>query len=543
MQGTLLVGVALCLALQAWLALVMEINWDEFFYLSHIYDYQRGEFTKTLQAIHVHLFAWITSLPGDEIAKIEVGRLVMLGCFGGTCTLVYALSRGFVSRTAALVSVLSFASVGFSIIHGASFRADPIAAMFAMGSLVVVARAQAGWVSAIAAGALAAVAAMITIKVTLYAPAFLGIGAWRLLTTGNRRATFLWLGGASVSAAAAFAFLYLVQLGLVPKGAGAASSAGLANAAETQMGAGLLPRLQEIVQFVLLSPAQTILLLTGLGGAGAMLHDRDQRPEAIALVGCGASLLCLLYYRNAFPYFFPFILAPAAILAAWAVEQVPALMKHVALIAIALTTPAVAVAVSWSKRDQNAQQQVVSIVHDLFPQAVHYIDRNGMIASYPKRGFFMSTWGMQNYRRAGVPVFDQVLARDTVPLVIVNGPALQDAFGERERLPAEYSLLDGDKATLRRNYVHHWGPLWVAGMVLEGAPEGTRFDVLVPGMYTVEGADVSIDGRALRASGLVALSRGGHVLRAPAGKLVTLKWGDRLARPTQTLTGPIYWGF
>jgi hypothetical protein len=82
-QG-LVAAIALCVALQAWLAVVMEINWDEFFYLSHIYAYQRGEFGGALQRFHVHLLGWLTSIPGNEIDQIVVGRFVMLLCEAGT---------------------------------------------------------------------------------------------------------------------------------------------------------------------------------------------------------------------------------------------------------------------------------------------------------------------------------------------------------------------------------------------------------------------------------------------------------------------------
>ena len=297
------------------------------------------------------------------------------------------------------------------------------------------------------------------------------------------------------------------------------------------------------MQFVLLSPVQTILLLTGFGATAAQLARRERRAEALAVLGCGATLLCLLFYRNAFPYFFPFVLAPAAILAARAAEDVPALKKHAVLLAVALVAPAAVIANIWRTHDQQGQQQIATAVRTIFPRPVHYIDRNSMIAGYPKRGFFMTTWGMQNYRRAGVPVFGQVLALDTVPLVIANGPALQNAFGELPELPADYSLLDEDKAVLRGNYIRHWGPLWVAGKTLRSTPRGVRFQITVPGTYTLEGADATIDDRAMRAGQALALSRGAHVIQSAEDSFVTLRWGDRLPRPTQPFIGPIYRGF
>jgi len=120
----LIAAIGLCLALQASLALVMEINWDEFFYLSNLYSYQHGELAKPLQSFHIHLLGWLTSLPGNEIDQIVAGRFVMLLCEAGTCALIYLLARRFASRTAALAAALAFVSASFTIIHGASFRAD-----------------------------------------------------------------------------------------------------------------------------------------------------------------------------------------------------------------------------------------------------------------------------------------------------------------------------------------------------------------------------------------------------------------------------------
>ena len=190
----------------------MEINWDEFFYLSHIYDFQRGEITSALQSLHVQLLGWITSLPGNEIDQIIAGRFVMLAFLSGTCVLIYQLARQFFSPAASMVAVLAFAAPGPTIIHGASFRADPISAFFIMLSLVTLAKGRMSPGPMLLAGTSAAIAAMITIKVGLYAPAFLGIAVWRLREKGQRNQVLQWLAGAALTAAVVFAALYFLQV-------------------------------------------------------------------------------------------------------------------------------------------------------------------------------------------------------------------------------------------------------------------------------------------------------------------------------------------
>jgi hypothetical protein len=304
-----------------------------------------------------------------------------------------------------------------------------------------------------------------------------------------------------------------------------------------------LPRSSELLQFFLTSPLQVFLLVTGAAAALSMLRQRSCRGEAVALIGCGATLLCLLFYRNAFPYFFPFILAPAVILAGTAAERIGLLFRHPLLLALGLAVPAVAVAQQWSKHDQGAQRQLLSAVHRMFPRPVAYIDRNSMIGGFPKRGFFMSTWGMADYRE-GPPIFASVLSRDVVPLLIVNGPALEEATGMTSRLAPEYRLHAQDEIVLRRNFIPHWGRIWVAGKSVEANVDGAVVSIDIPGTYTVEGGPVWIDGRSVGAGEIAELTRGAHIIRSSAPLFVTLRWGDHLYKPVEApSSAPIYRGF
>jgi hypothetical protein len=314
-------------------------------------------------------------------------------------------------------------------------------------------------------------------------------------------------------------------------------------ASTTIVHAGPLPRSETIVRAVLLSPVQTLLLLAALVLLIiAVIRLPSERFRLVVLAGCAAPLLSLLVYRNAFPYFFPFILPSAMVLVAWMVTArrwpAPVLM----FLALSMTVWAALVAHLWSERGQTAQRQLVSAVHRMFPRPVMYIDRNSIIPSFPKRGFFMSTWGMLGYR-AGPPLFAGVLSRDTVPLVIVDGPALEDAFGGLTGLPNQYALLDEDKRTLRDNYIHHWGPVWVAGKTLQATRAPADFAIAVPGIYTLKGGAVSIDGKTIPAGGKIDLARGVHRVTTAQPAAVTLTWGNHLWRPTNAFEGPIYRGF
>ena len=60
----------------------LNVNWDEFFFLNHVYALKRNELTFVLQSAYTHLFRWLTRLPGNEIDQISAGRLVMRHSFG-----------------------------------------------------------------------------------------------------------------------------------------------------------------------------------------------------------------------------------------------------------------------------------------------------------------------------------------------------------------------------------------------------------------------------------------------------------------------------
>jgi hypothetical protein len=547
-QIGLFTAIALCLLLQAWLATTLEINWDEFFFLSQIYDYQRGEMTSALQTLHVHLIGWITSLPGNEVDQVVAGRFVMLAFLTGTCVLIFRLARTFFSPAASAIAVLAFASAGPTIIHSASFRVDPIAAFFIMLSLVTLARGRMSLGPMLLAGTSAAVAAMLTIKVGLYATAFTGIAVWRLCDTNDRRKALRWLAGAALIAAIGFALLYALQLSLVAKATNASAQAMLGNAARAQfLEYGFLPRRSEIWRAALLSPVQTILLVAGaIGVTIAIIWAKGgDRCKLLAVAGGGATLLCLPFYRNAFPYFFPFIMPPAMLLVAWIVEWSSLLRGRIGVmvLAISMLVPAAMVAKTWSERGRPPQRQVVATVHEIFPQPVLMIDHSHMIGSFPKRGFFMSTWGMANYR-ANPPIFVNILRRETVPLLLLDSPRLAEAVGTSSAMKSSERLHDEDRDILRQNFVEHWGPIWVAGKRLVPITRSGQFEILIPGAYTLEGASLVIDAKAIPDGGVVQLTRGQHRFEANSQSARMLRWGNHLPRPKRPgPSGPLFVGF
>ena len=174
------------------------------------------------------------------------------------------------------------------------------------------------------------------------------------------------------------------------------------------------------------------------------------------------------------------------------------------------------------------QRSVVRAAHSIFPAGTPYIDRCSMISSAPKHGIFMSSWGIEVYRDARLPIFRDIL-RDMRPAyLIANSPALQTALtgdGVDER------LLRADRAVLRENFIHHWGPIWVVGKTLEPTAGALQFEILVPGKYTIEGlGEFQLDGSQRRPGDVVTLAAGNHHA-SRLGGTTRLRWGSHLRRP------------
>src|SRR5690606_28601191 len=74
------------LLLRARLLTTLNINWDEFYFLSRVHAYLHGALSDRLLTFHVHLFRWVPSTSSSEIQQIFAMRAVMLGC--GVATVV-----------------------------------------------------------------------------------------------------------------------------------------------------------------------------------------------------------------------------------------------------------------------------------------------------------------------------------------------------------------------------------------------------------------------------------------------------------------------
>lgn len=550
----LLVLVLLGLKLQ--LIFLQNINWDEFLYLAKVYSAMRGELSSALQSIYIHAFGWLPLVSSNEVEQIIAARAVMFILQVATCALIVALAmRLYRSPAAALIAMLTYLSFSYNVIHGTSFRADPIAAFLLLFALWLLARERGGGLQHILwAALLTATAGMITIKSIFYAPT-LGLAVLYFGETGDMRRRLVDFLLFSLTALVAFALLYLLHRHSLDAAREFSATGMITSSYEKMIKLDtLFPKWKYLEPTFRPDLLAWILMLSGASLAAiALLFGRQRRLHA-GLLGLGLPLLSIVFYRNTFPYYYSFVLAAPAVLAAAPVAMLEKRMAHseecsfkaiLAMLLIVLGANFIRYYLQ-NNTDRTVQQhQVIDTIHRMFPHPVSYIDRSSMIPSFHKVGFFMSTWGIDNYRNAGQPVMRDLLIQEHPLFLLANIRTLElnKPYPNNDR-----ALLAEDFKVLQDNFVSHWGIIWVAGKKIDFPTPGIAhtFEILIPGTYTVESLSaVSIDGREYLPGSTMALSPGNHTaLSHQENTSLILRWGSGLYRPATKAPGDsIFTGF
>ncbi|HMS19166.1 hypothetical protein [uncultured Sphingorhabdus sp.] len=501
-RNWIVVAIALVAALQFRLIFVQGFNWDEFYFLSQVHAAKNGTLQIALNTIHTRLFFWLPQLPG-EIAQLQVARMFMLVAELSTVACIIGLARRFTDLQTALIAGLAYISAGYIFLHGASFRVDPIATALLMAALLGSAALRENWRSCLTIAFLIALAGATTIKAVFFAPAFAGIWLLRWSESSDRKRTAAWMASTTIAAMLLFVALYVMHSHSLAIADAENSRKMVSNAGEKMFSMGLFPQAQTMFRQGMMSVVFSAAVL-----AAPLVLTLQKRSgiEKAALLALWLPLLSLAIYRNSFPYFYAFIMAPATVAAAAALMPVVRRYGALPLVLMLLGNGAW---LYWStpKDMQTVQARVLDNVHAIFPKPVAYIDFSSMISSFPKQGFFMSGWGMDNYRDAGQPMFVGILQTQTVPLVIANHDSLLAALtGKKSAQP----LLPADEQLLRDNYLHHWGPIWVAGKEIEAGDSIVPIQIAVPGEYKLEGGEAVIDGTAVKFGAIVSLARGSY---------------------------------
>lgn len=518
------------------LASRINVNWDEFYFLTHVHSLLRGELTLLLQGAYSHAFRWIGAVGGDEMQQIVVLRLVMCALLVASACLLYGTARLWASPAGALIAVLCFLASWPVMSHGASFRADSMLLPLTLGAIYFAMRRGPNRLGdELLAGACLGLALVVTIKATLALPAIcLMLILPDALRPADARATRAGSAARILLTAGALATVLIAMHGAqiaAPGGPAGGLAVGIPDA--SLINVPFAPRRDYFLRLV-----TTDYIYWAAVAAGLIVAIR---LKAYAAAAAALTLLPILFYRNAFPYYYPPMMAPASILIGLAADR----LMHESPVSrrLRLGVPAVAAAClvlmlgAWDDAmrlrfdDQAKQRAVVAAVHRVFPKPVPYIDHSGMIATFPKANFLMSTWGVEAYRRGGQSFMARAATRSCPPLLLVNhvvlvrGSLLYRQLGET------------DRRLLETGYVGYWGPIRVAGSEVNLVPDGsTSIEILCGGRYRVESpSPVVLNGAVLRDGDVVDLPAGNSSL-APAqaqtaAMHVRLLWADAHTPP------------
>ena len=534
----LLAGWLLAIAAIARLDLILrhELNWDEFLNLSMVYSHARGELTEVLQTAFVHLLRWVPYVSPNEADQVIAARLFMLAFVILSSAAIFGIANRFANRFGALVAVFAWNGFTFTMLHGSALRTDTMSATAMLSAIWValVRRPSAG--SALAIGALTGIGAALTIKVMFYIPT---LGALLLIHLMDKEHRVRNLGLLLLSAAAAVATLaaiFVLHATTFPSLA--SPFAFVARTSGATLFSGDYASLVNYLSASLIRDAGFwMFAAAGTVGAYQLARRADTRRQGLELLCFALPLTAFGIYRDVFPYFFPFILAPVAVLAGFGASRMPSLIRAAGL---ALLAASALSAYLQGLRHGNAHQRaVLAEIHRLFPSQVPYIDHTSMVASYPKQGIFMSVWGMTDYRRQGRPIMKEIVTRQQPKFILVTRRLLDvenidPAASQRSRL----GLLAEDVEVLKDNYVRYWGPIYLPGLRMHG--RGVT-SVHIAGPYRLEaGSSVELAGRRLERGEIVPLGVGNYPFRAD--EPVLLRWAAP-PPPSSPPPGRLFKGF
>ena len=535
------VAVVALLGFKYQLLYLQNINWDEFLFASRVFSYERGELDRPLQTIYVHLFGWIRSVPGNGIDRIIAARESMFVLRLGSCVLIYLIGRRLFGKTGAWLAVLASLAFSFVLSHGEAFRADPIISLaFLAAAALLIHRPDSPYASA-AAGAILGLSVLISVKTVLYGPAVVALFAAAWLSTRDQRQLVANLAAFCLVGLMVCAVLFVVHQATLADAQPGATIGKLLDTGE-RMWAGPPARFVEMT----FDWDRAWWLLVGLGATAAVFNLLTGSPgakvTAVVVLALLLPLFTLTFYRNSFPYYYVCLIPPASLAIGYLGAIVKARLASrpamAGLVLLALFIPTVLKTTDFLAANRfdaiEPQRRLLQAVHEVFPQPVPYIDRCSMVVEYPKVGLFMSTLVTGAYREAGEPLMQELVKERQPVFLLANSPGLRIEHPVEQVRRSPYRLLEVDHQYLRAHYVHHWGPIWVAGRQFE-LDDGIAqtFEMPVNGPYTLESTgDVELDGQAPGSGGVVTLESGTHLIRARGAPVsVTLRFGDHLPVP------------
>lgn len=509
---TVLILMLICIAMmRLFLIFVNEANWDEYLNLSMVYMHDRGELDEVLQTGFVHLFKWVPLVSTNEADQIIAARLLYFIVALVTSLAIWGVARTFVSVNGALFVVLCYWAIDYNFIHAVSLRTDPLSACAMMCTLYLIVSRPPTFSLAICAGILTGLAGFFTIKAIFYVPPLVLVAMLRYssFVPMYRSIVLVLLAGCM----AVFSFICFNAIHATTFKEMASPLAFLTRTSSSTLGVGQNDILSTYLLGVFVNNlAVFIVMIISFCLLLVQLRNTKDRKNTLICLALITPAISLFIYRDSYPYFYPFILAPIIIVCCsfWEALSHRGYDRILLAISAVIFLNPVQSSFKHSQRSITKQRNTLNAIHQMFPNPVTYIDGRSMVASLPKRGLFMSTWGMTDYRHLGLPIMEQTILAEQPQFLLANTPYLQiDKFTPAESQSTSLGLLAPDVSILKESFVQFWGPVYIPAKNIR--PENNSMRILISGNYRlVTDAPILIDGKTLELNETIYLETGNY---------------------------------
>jgi hypothetical protein len=544
----IITAIILSLILKFRLIFLLNIDGDEFSFLAVVYQYVRGSLASPYFTFHVHLFSWLTALPGDEVSRIIAARTFMFFLGIGTCTLLYFTGRLFLNRIGALFAVLCYLSVSNVMVHGTSFRFDPICAFLFQGVVYLILRKDCSSTRYLIAGLGIALSFLITLKTVFYFIPLAGIFFCNVLFSGNKKDAALNCVFFLISFAIGTIALFVFHAHSLPVAGVTGNGEYLVRLSRSRfLFYEFFPNKFYIFRSVFENLFPTGFILAGIIILLLEATRREKMPENCFLLCLLGPFISLSFYGFSFPYFYVFILSPgitvSGVLQDRMVERYKISGSKRLLFCIIMSYMILVVGFLGHYKKQSVdrtftQRKIIKTIHEIFPEPVPYIDRCFMISSFPMVGIHMTSWDMEQYARANRPIMRELLVTKQPVFLIANinrlDLSLSSGVAGRDFYWVD-PLLEEDFNVLKDNFIHHWGIIYIAGKHFQFDSRNTtrKFENLIPGIYTIESAgDLWVDRVLYKPGDKIRLENKSYSVAPQTTPMeVALRWGEDLYRP------------
>lgn len=545
---------------------LLNIDVDEFSFLSSVHRHIQGTLGSPFYTFHVHLFSWLPMVSMNEIDQIMAARLVMFSFFIGSSVFTYLIAKYFLSTIGALFSVLCYVSVSNIIMHGTSFRFDPICSLLLLMAVYLFLKKPGRNIGISLSGFCMALSMMISLKSVFYMVTFFVLFLCLLYISEDRRETVnnITLFGISFSVCSLLLFMYHSHalLDMQYKNILFFTSENVKHHVGLKLFFnGYIHNWQYILIFIIENIVFVFLMISGLI---LIIYkytvEKNIKNNNILILSFLVNYAPLLYYRYNYPYFYVFILSPAVILCGIIVNNLEKInhgkMLNIAPILISFLSLIIFSNFIYHYKnnafDQNiSKKEIVDSVHKMFSMPVPYIDRCSMISSFPSVGLQMTTHDMERYSKANNPIMRDIIVQKK-PVFIVADIVYLDLElpykANAKDIFLNYPLLEKDFQVLKHNFIPHWGKIFVSGkhFIFNSKSKYREFEILIPGIYTIESAEnVLINGVYYKNGDIINLRNGKYSIspqKTPSE--TTIRWGNNLYKPDYDPSlQPVFFGY